>query len=89
MTVKNHKNSSYKKLLSFVTVTIALGGARVFPVMVMNKFINKKSFSNIDWLISFMLCLGCIIFVFANETSNAEVLGKVEIFENSYSIGES
>ena len=67
-------------MLSFVTVTIALGGARVFPVMVMNKFINKKSFGTVDWLIAFMLCLGCIIFVFANETSNAEILGKIEIF---------
>ena len=68
----------HKKLLSFVTVTIALGGARVFPVMVMNKLINKKSFGAIDWLIAFMLCFGCIIFVFANETSNAEILGQVD-----------
>ena len=52
----------------------------MFPVMVMNKFINKKSFGTVDWLIAFMLCLGCIIFVFANETSNAEILGKIEIY---------
>ena len=49
----------------------------MFPVMVMNKLINKKSFGAIDWLIAFMLCFGCIIFVFANETSNAEILGQV------------
>ena len=61
-----------------MTVTIALGGARVFPVMVMNKLINKKSFGAIDWLIAFMLCFGCIIFVFANETSTAEILGQVD-----------
>jgi len=69
------------KLVSFTTVTLAKG-TRLFPIMLVNKIINKKSFKLIDWITAFLLCSGSIIFMYSKEV--AKCGGACDESENSF-----
>jgi len=71
------------KLVSFTTVTLAKG-TRLFPIMLVNKIINKKSFKFIDWFTAFLLCSGSIIFMYSKEV--AKCGDSCSESENSFGI---
>jgi len=71
------------KLVSFTTVTLAKG-TRLFPIMLVNKIINKKTFKLIDWVTAFLLCSGSIIFMYSKEV--AKCSGTCSESENNFGL---